>query len=160
MGRVDLDKSPRVRQAAGVRHGLVHQKRPVEFQAAAMELGLAGRAGVRHEGVVEGQLTAELQARVRAHPRLVPAAEAVGHDPRRAHQRQEHRPAACEIASQSAVEDRQAVFAIAVVGPILRRELDRRGALDRPEGDFVHGAAGRDRRREEDLVADEFLVIQ
>ncbi len=76
-----------------------------------------------------------------------------------AEQRDHHRSVGRQVAGQADVEQREPVPAVAVIDPVLRGELDRSRAIDRPEGDLVRALAVLDRRREERLVANVLLLV-
>src|SRR5439155_27220965 len=64
-----------------------------------------------------------------------------------------------KIARQAEVEQGHAAAAVAVIHPVLRRELDPNGPLDYAERNLLHVAPLLDGRREKRLVADVFLVV-
>ena len=68
-------------------------------------------------------------------------------------------PSVTRLPGRPDVEECEPPAAIAVVHPVLRGELDRRGPLDRPERDLVRALASFDRRREQRLVANVLLAI-
>ena len=77
----------------------------------------------------------------------------------RTQQRDHHGAVSHEVAGQTDVEHCKPAPAVAVVNPVLCREFDGGGAVDRPEGDLMRALTLLDRRREECLVANKLILI-
>ena len=108
---------------------------------------------------MKGSRLAKLEAGLRTHARFVAAAVTISTQIVGTHQRKHHRAAADQISGQANVEQRQSMFAIAVVRPILRRILDADWPRDGAEGNFLNIASALDGCRKQRLIAHPFLII-
>src|SRR2546429_3012295 len=150
----DFQQSPATRQKAGVRRDFAREERMIELQPGAVNLGRAPVAGVRDKRIAEGEPFAHLETGVGTHTRFVAAAEAVSAEVVRSHERKHQRAVSDEIARQAEIEQGHATASVAVIHPLLRRELNASWPLDRSEGDLLHVASILERRPEKRLVTD------
>src|SRR5437867_8523555 len=120
----------------------------IELQPGAIDFSPAPIACMRDKRILEGKPPADLETGVRGHARLVAAAEAVSAEVVRPHQRKHQCAVGDEIARQAEVEQSDAVASVAVIHPLLRRELDPSGPLDCAKRNLLYVASILDRRRE------------
>ena len=154
-----ISRNPhRLDNVAGVRRRRADHQRMVELPPFAINARRAPIAGMRNEGVVKGQFFVQFETGVGA--RDIPAAvAAVADNPRAPQQGEHHRAVGDIIARQAAVQQRQAAPAVAIVDPILRRQLDPVGPPEGAEGNLVDALAPANRRGKQCAIADERLVV-